>query len=68
MRAVLAISLATVAVGYSNWENFGEAVDAAVLSKPAVTDDLIDAISSEDGATWVAGRNARLEHATLSDI
>lgn len=68
MRAVLATSLATVAVGYTNWETFGEAVDAAVLSKPAVTDDLIDAVSSEDGATWVAGRNARFEHATLSDI
>jgi cathepsin B len=52
----------------THWASHGELMDTTELSKPAITDDMIQKINSEDGATWVAGRNPRFESATLSDI
>lgn len=54
--------------GLTNWENWGELMDDAALSKPALSDDFITAHNAMDGATWTAGRNLIFEGATLKDV
>jgi len=53
---------------YATWESHGEVLDAGILSKPALSDEMIDGINSDNGATWVAGRNPRFEGATMADV
>jgi len=51
----------------SDWRSHGEEMDPAVLSQPALSDEMIDHLNSLDGATWKAGRNEIFEGASLRD-
>jgi len=65
------VSFATAAAVSSpplaDWSAHGEMVDESELMKPALSDEEISFLNARDGATWVAGRNSRFEHATLKD-
>merc|ERR1719447_2534702 len=67
----LIVSLATVNVVFANisryndWQEFGQVVDAKVLSKPALDQEFIDHHNSDPSKTWTAGRNKRFEGKTL---
>lgn len=64
---LLPVLAAGSAPALSNWASHGELMDEAQLSEMALSDDMIGQVNSENGATWVAGRNALFEGATLRD-
>jgi len=71
MKVLVAVAFVVAsgaAAKLANWESHGEVVDQAVLSEPALSDEMIDNINSENGATWVAGRNPRFEGASMGDV
>merc|ERR1719428_611403 len=51
-----------------NWESHGELMDKEALKARAITQDIIDSHNSENGKTWVAGRNPIFEAASLADV
>jgi len=51
----------------ASWTDKGELVDETVLSQPALSDEEIFSANSQNGMTWVAGRNTIFEGATLRD-
>jgi len=51
----------------TRWESHGELMDEEALQQKAVTQELIDAVNSAEGATWTAGENVRFSGATLRE-
>jgi len=52
----------------TNFANWGEMMDEAVLSQPALSDEFIASHNARDDVTWKAGRNIIFEGATLKDV
>jgi hypothetical protein len=58
---------ASAASPYKDWSDMGELMDEAKLSKHALSDEDITKHNAENDVTWVAGRNALFDGATLRD-
>jgi len=70
MRTLVIASLAGVVatkIELTNWANWGEVMDEAMLSKPVLDDEFIASHNMRNDATWTAGRNIIFEGATLKD-
>ncbi|CAK9035205.1 unnamed protein product, partial [Durusdinium trenchii] len=66
-RIVFASACAAASARFASWESHGELMDEEALKQKAVTQELIDAVNSAEGKTWVAGENVRFAGATLHD-
>merc|ERR1719311_1326365 len=75
-KPLLCMTLAAKIVGLGeqgtpnliDWESHGELLDEAELSKPAITEEIISAVNSANGATWTAGVNPLFAGASLKDV
>jgi|Transcript_20680 cathepsin B len=67
VRSIVLLSCLSFAAAGSlkDWSDQGELMDEAHLSKPALSDDMISELNTQNGGTWVAGRNTLFEGATL---
>jgi len=52
----------------TNWESWGEVMDAEILSKPVLSEEFIASHNARNDVTWTAGRNEIFEGATLQDV
>mmetsp|Transcript_32943 Transcript_32943/g.76161 ORF Transcript_32943/g.76161 Transcript_32943/m.76161 type:complete len:371 (+) Transcript_32943:53-1165(+) len=66
-RLVAASALMLGSAQLTRWESHGELMDEEALQQKAVTQELIDAVNSAEGATWTAGENVRFSGATLRE-
>jgi len=60
-----ALFVGLVGAELTTWASHGELMDEQQLSQPALLSD--DVLAEASGASWVAGRNALFEGATLRD-